>query len=87
MNVTELANAIMALFRENGCKAGDILQPQMILQFKLTLSPPEDGLFGNAVHDIKSREYITIEGSGIREQYRLTQAGYNHIYNLTTQGE
>jgi hypothetical protein len=80
MNTEELAFALMELFKKNNCRVGDILMPQWILQFQTNLNPSEQGIFGSAIHHLESIDFIKIEGTPNMEQYRLLQAGYNHLY-------
>jgi len=81
MDIKEIANAIMELFKEHNCKEGDVLLPQMILKFCQNLSPPEKELFDYAIHDLESRNLITIEDVRNSKQYRITKTGYEYIYN------
>jgi len=81
MDKKEMGDKIMLLFKEHNYKVGGVLLPQIILKFYQDLSPPEKELFEPAVHDIESRNFITIKSVIGSEQYRLTQAGYDYIYN------
>ena len=76
----ELSNAFMELFRKHNCNLDDVLLSQWVLDFKMTLSPPENKLFSIMEHDLESKDYFSIEGSVGREQYCLKQAGYDFIY-------
>jgi hypothetical protein len=49
----------------------------------MKLSPPETNLYPNVEHDLESKNYFDIEGTIDKVQYRLTQAGYDFIYNTS----
>jgi hypothetical protein len=84
--VKELAEKVMAKFRDLNYQVDDILQSQMVRDIRLSLTPPENKIYDDAIQHLVNNNYITVEGSEMKEQYRLTQAGYNHIYNPNTQG-
>jgi len=81
MDIKEISNAIMELFKKLNYKEGAVLLPQMILKFYQDLSTPEKELFDYAIHDLKSQNLITIEDAINSKQYRLTKTGYEYIYN------
>ena len=84
--VKELAEKLMEKFRDLNYQAGDTLQPQIVRDIRLSLTPPENKIYDDAIQHLVNNNYITVEGSEMKEQYRLTQAGYDHIYNPNKQG-
>jgi len=81
MNEKELIRAVMEVFKNNDCNVGDVLQPQLILNFKMKLSTQEQELLSTVEHHLESIDYFSIEGTAGKVSYRLKQNGYDYICN------
>jgi hypothetical protein len=83
-NIEALAKKIMALFRNNHCRVGDIILPQWYMRFFSGLDTREQDLAPRAINWLEERErsYITVENESSYPNItlKLTQSGYDHIY-------
>jgi hypothetical protein len=80
MNVQEIADTLMELFKQNKCRVGDVIIPQWILQFRMKLNPDEGILVESAIHHLESIKFVRIVERQNLECLELTQEGYNSIY-------
>ena len=78
----ELAELIFDKFREQKCETGQIIPLKSIKydKFIMNLNPIEQDLFYKVLNGLQYTEYYVYE-EGLGEILRLTEKGYQYIYN------